>query len=176
MNIANKYILLLTLSILQAGCLMIKPGSVKSGKNLYQSFYMGKEGMQYFIKPLHFESGKSGRLSMDFTFKYAQRLEDSVVINFSIYNRDKVYKMLDLFTIKNSQYQLNVAKAKLLYNERREKGYLSRFSAKATQKELRELFRNADWKIFIDNQTHTPSHKTHKKINKLNQVIFALFD
>lgn len=176
MNIANKYILLISLAIIQTGCLMIKPGSVKSGKNLYQSFYMGKEGMQYFIKPLHFESDKSGKVSMDFTFKYAQRLEDSVVINFSIYNREKIFKNLDLYTIKNNAYQLNIVNAKLLYNERREKGYLSRFSAKATQKELRQLFRNADWKIYIDDQPHTPSHRTHKKINKLNQVIFTLFD
>ncbi len=156
--------------------MMIKPGAVKSGKHLYESYFMGNAGIQYFIKPITLKHTKKNIFETDFTFKYLQNLNDTAVINFSIKHENNLYKKIDTLLITNNQSSIHIIRPTLLYNERLNDHYLSRFSAKLTQKEVRMLFANQDWVIHLKDLSFIPSEKTKKNIDKLNIAVFKLFD
>ncbi len=173
----NRNLLLLNfLLLLTSGCMMIKPGSVKSGKNLYESYFMGNAGVQYFIKPIVFRDKSNSIFETDFTFKYLQNMEDSALMNFSIKDEYKVYKSIDTLLISNSNLTVSLYRHTLLYKEKRSKYYISRFSTKLTQKDLRLLFNDHNWVIRTKQYCFNPSKKTRKNIDKLNSSVFKLFD
>lgn len=172
----HKFIFFITITLLGSGCMMIRPGAVKSGKNLYESYFMGNTGVQYFIKPIHLKEKSNIIFETDFTFKYAQKIDDSAVMNFSIQHEENIYKKIDTLFLTNRSLIIKINNSKLLFNEKQNKYYVSRFSAKITQKDLRLFFADAKWKITLNQFNFIPSGKTIKNINKLNNYVFKLLD
>src|SRR5690554_5427078 len=83
-HLAGTSIAILVLTVLASipSCYSIKPGATQSGGKLYESFYLGEEGRQYFIKPLKF-SGSDGRYIMiDFTFRRGGGSSPPAIANF----------------------------------------------------------------------------------------------
>ena len=50
-------------SIFLYGCLGVKNSTKNSGKNLFETFFVGNEGIQYFIKPLTFKDNNKNQLN-----------------------------------------------------------------------------------------------------------------
>lgn len=172
-----------TLSIIASicllyGCLAIKPGSVKSGKNLFETFFVGDAGTQYYIKPIDFENTTgASRVAMDFTFRYKNEIKDSVIINFSILDA-KLIKNLDQLTLKNATTTINCQQVELLFNEKNKNLFLSRFSTKASLADFAPLFSDNIWTLTTSNKNEKTSYKstakTSKTIQKLEEVVFVL--
>lgn len=170
-----------TFSIL-ISCGGIKPAGGKSGKNLYETFYVGEEGMQYFIKPLPFES-KNSELFLDITFRHKDKVQDSATINFSIKGKDLIKQIdtLTLFTVTNNiAFSLPSSKIEYMFSERQKDDYVSRFSTKMPLIEIQKLFKNSEWKAIlkskeISTKEYVSTSSTQKKIQKLNQNIFFIF-
>lgn len=160
-------------------CSVFRPAGYKTGDNLFKTFYVGKEGTQYYINPLSFESKEnSQRLSMDFTFRYKDDIKDSATVNLSLFS-PQILKNLDSISIANANHSVMSKKIKLFYNKKEKKGFLSRFSTKIALKDINEIFKNSDWKIGVyKNGTifnFIPSKRTKRDIEKLRDNVFILF-
>jgi len=174
-----KNVIALGFLLILSACLSIKPGAVKAGKKLYETFFVGEEGTQYFIKPLIFTNNTKERLTLDITFRYKNQFKDSALVNISFFSKE-VFKNVDSLKITNDSVVVVLKNMKFLFAERSsKKEFNSRFSTKGNMADINKLFNNADWKIFLFKQKslskyETPKY-TKKKIDKLRFAIFMLF-
>lgn len=181
MSNMKLYSLLLIAIIGVTGCVSVKPSTTKSGKNLYETFYVGEEGTQYFIKPMSFESSKSNseeKLLLDFTFRYKDQIKDSTILNLSI-KGNLLYKKIDRMTIKNTNTDIEIKSVELLFNEKKSKEIVSRFTTSTSLLELKELFDQSSWQVSIftyDNKEllFQPSRKAEKSIQTLRDNVFVI--
>ncbi|AFM05561.1 hypothetical protein Fleli_3230 [Bernardetia litoralis DSM 6794] len=185
MSFLKKAILLSSLfciSFLLTSCGGIKPAGGKSGKNLYETFYVGEEGMQYFIKPLIFEN-RDSELLLDITFRHKDTVQDSATLNFSIKGKDLI-KQIDSLTLSNNInnliFSVHSANVEYMFAERIKNEYVTRFSTKMPLVEMQKLFKNSEWKANIkaeefSTKEYVSTSSTQKKIQKLNQNIFFIF-
>lgn len=173
-----KTLLVIFIALFHIGCSSIKPASVKSGKNLYETFFVGEDGMQYFLKPLLFINQADGsKLKLDITFRYKDQIKDSAILNFTIQS-PKIFKHLDFIEIKNSSFSIAQQHIELLFNEINKNDFLSRFSTKTSLENLNKLYQNNDWIIEIKNNKQTyvfkASKKTTKSIDILREKLFVI--
>jgi len=169
------FILLL---LICTGCLSIKPSTTKSGKNYFETFYVGEEGTQYFIKPTLFKDEKSNEdLVLDITFRYRNEIKDSAIVNFSI-KSSMIYKTIYSLKLSNKDIAIKSDKVELLFNEKNKTGFTSRYSTKFGLNEIKEMFTNDAWEVNIYNQnkitTFKPHRKTIKAINTVREKVFVL--
>lgn len=173
-----KLISLIFLLLIFSGCLSIKPSTNKSGKKYFETFFVGEDGTQYFIKPFLFKDEKSNEeLLLDITFRYKNEIKDSAIVNFSI-NSSAIYKNIDNFKLSNSEIVIKSNNIELLFNEKSKTGFISRYSTKFSLVEIKEMFNRDTWKAVIVNQNKITIYKPHKKaikvINALRDNVFIL--
>lgn len=176
--LAFKTGILYTLLLLLSGCLAVKPAGVKSAANLFETFYVGEEGTQYFIKPLSFYNIENKEeIYIDFTFRFKSEVKDSVMANMSIQSLN-LFKSIEGFSISNSASQLLTTDIHLLFNEKKGKFFISRFTTKFSLHDLNELFNDLTWSILITsnqlNNTYIPTKKTKKALKRLQDKVFVL--
>ena len=170
-------ILILTMTFL-AGCFSVKPGAIKSGKNLYESFYVGDQGTQYFIKPLKFENDKNGYVFLvDFTFQYKDDLSEIVTVNFSLISDTKPDQP-DSLIIKSKGNRIAGRDIKSLYRQKKSQDFVFRYTTEAKLENLHKLMESNQWQVKIynarQNLKYSPKRKTQKNIEKLYQNVFVL--
>lgn len=169
--------LILTLLIFSS-CLSIKPSTTKSGKNYFETFFVGQEGTQYFFKPILFIDEKSNEnLILDITFRYRDEIKDSATVNFSI-KSSILYKTIDSLVISNKDNKIESDQLVLLFNEKSKTGFTSRYSTRFGLNKIKEMFNNETWEITIYNQSkvtkYNPHRKTTRAINVLRDKVFVL--
>lgn len=177
-NSQLKIAYFLLLLLLFNSCFSVKPSSIKSSENYFETFYVGEQGTQYFIKPILFKSKNSNdELFMDFTFRYKNEIKDSVIVNFSV-KSSFIYKTIDSLMISNKNTEIKSNEVELLFNEKDKTDFVSRFTTKFSLKDITEIFDNNDWVLTINNQNQTTDYIPHRKayltINTLMDKIFIL--
>lgn len=170
-----SFVILLTFSSCLSG---IRLGASKTGVNLYETFYVGEQGTQYYVKPLSFSGENSEELSLDMTFRYKDQIKDSVVVNFSVFS-DKVLKKIDSFVLRNAQNSVQSTDVSLLFNSKQKKKVQSRFVVQLPLEEVYQLFQEENWIVEIQSDNNkivfVSSGKASKSVRKLNDVVFSLF-
>ncbi len=163
-NISHfKLVSFILLMLIFSGCLSIKPSTTKSGKKYFETFYVGEEGTQYFIKPILFKDEKLNEdLILDITFRHRNEIKDSATVNFSI-KSPIIYKTLDSLKLLNKDIEINTNKVELLFNEKNKTGFISRYATKFSLKEMKEMFKNEAWEIKIYNQNKITNYVANKK-------------
>ena len=168
------------ISLFVSNCaLTVKPAATKSAKTYYESFFVGEAGTQYFIKPIEFydEDGHD-KLFVDFTFRYKNEVKDSAVINLSIHG-EVVIKSVNGITLTNAVSSISLSDISLLFNDKKDKKMISRFSAKCSTKEMIDIFDNSGVNVTINtvnsSKLFLPSKKSHKIIRSLNDNLYILF-
>ena len=159
-------------------CLSIKPAATKSGKNYFETFYVGEEGTQYYIKPLLFKDVHSNdELVADITFRYKNEIKDSATVNISIKSQT-IFKTIDSLKISNRFVLVENNKTALLYNEKKSKVFESRFTTKISLEDVAKLFKTNEWDLVINNKTKRmefkANRKTKKVINSLRENVFVI--
>lgn len=165
-------------SLLLTGCVSVKPSASKSGRNAFQVFYIGDSGNQYFIKPIVFTNETSAeQIKLDVTFKYKDDVKDSSTVNFSILS-SSLYKKIDSLVINTPHSQVASKQVQLLFNEKTEKHFVSRFTTKVSLHELKELFAYENWQISLHEKekrvTFKPEKKATNTIKEINNLVFIL--
>jgi len=173
-----KVSLLLAVAVTLIGCHSVKPTTSRGGKNLFETFYVGEEGTQYFIKPLTMSNKESKEeVLIDFTFRYKDRIQDSATVNFTILSSD-IYKALDRLAISNTSDKTTTDQVKLLFNEKTKKGFKSRFSTRLPLVDVKKIFDHSDWNFVVSTPDQTvtfvPNKKNQKKINSLRDGVFVI--
>ena len=175
----------LQVKLFVGGCILLilslmsfKPGGGSVGKNLYETFYVGEEGTQYFIKPLSFSGKNKVLLKLDFTFRYKVAMKDSAVVNISFLNTE-IIRCLDSVKIANGTNTMVFKKINCLFAEQKEKMYHTRFTAKGSLAELHKLFDKSNWNLTAYEKNNsgifTTPKATEKKIQKMKESIFTEF-
>ncbi len=166
------------LIILMTSCLSEKNGSSKSGVNLFETFFVGEDGIQYFIKPLTFNDYNKNRLILDITFRYKDKIKDSVFVNISFLNTE-IIRDIDSIRLSNNTATIVSKNIKYLFTERKQSKFNSRFTTKNPLLDIYRLFDNENWTITVynkkTNSKYYSSKNTKIKINKLKYGIFMLF-
>jgi len=173
MKISLTYLFVL-IGIL-VGCRAVKPSGVRSGKNLYETFYVGNSTTQYFIKPLRYQ-GQNSSLIIDYTFRYPDSASTDVVVNFSVIS-DSVLSDVEELRMGNTVVQ----DVKSLYNETSKKQFLSRLTGQTSIKDLKAYVIDKEHNITIKRNnskttTFMPSAKTEGTLQKLSQNLFVLVE
>lgn len=180
LNLVSRIFLVLVLSsVVLTSCMSIKPGTEKSAKKLYETFFVGEEGTQYFIKPLSLEStDKNSSVNIDFTFRYKTTDTTVVTVNFEIFDKELI-KTIDRFKIQCADKTIECIDNKLLFNERKKNAYVSRYSTTIKLSDLKSIMKNGDWTVSLfenkKSRTYISTRKTKSSIYKLNNDLFVLF-
>ena len=164
--------------VLFSGCLGVKNSTGNSAKNLFETFYVGNDGTQYFIKPLNFNDDNKNQLKLDVTFRYKDRVKDSALVNISFIN-DELFRNVDSLKLSNDSVSVVFNNFKYLFAERIQKKFNSRFSTKSSLVEMTKLFDKNNWNIIVYRQNkydkYYSPNETKNRINKLKYGIFMLF-
>lgn len=159
-------------------CMGVKPGATKSGGKSYETFFVGEEGTQYFIKPLKLSTDSNEYLELDITFRYKNEVKGLSTLNISFITNEKL-NSIDSLEINNGDTSIFVKKISHLFTERDKNMYSCRFSSEVDLIDLKTLFEKSDWKVspyrngLSTNYMATKS--TTKAITTLNYDIFDLF-
>jgi hypothetical protein len=166
---------------LMVSCGGIKPGASKTvGQKYFETFFVGNQGTQYFIKPFEFQSTetKSKGLIADITWRYKDKLSDSTIVNMSIIDQ-QTYKTVDSIFIKSNSTRMKLSSINLLFVEKSGSNISSRFSSKGLVSDLREIFKSNDWLITVySGKTkieYIPTSKSKKIISTLDENVFSIF-
>jgi hypothetical protein len=170
----------LSIILLFSGCASSGPSSAGSTEKYFETFFVGEEGMQYFIKPLEFdESEGEGSLEIDLLFRYKNEIKDSSTINLSIISED-IIKDIDSLVLSNGVSSTISDQVNLMFNEKKKRLFYSRFSCKVPFKDVVALFENtSNWQVAIHSKgvmrSYSATKKTTKTIGQLNANVFVLF-
>ncbi len=166
------------ISLLYTSCSSAKHAGGKSGKHLYESFYVGEAGTQYFIKPLAFTNKASEESKLDFTFRHKDAVKDSAVVNMTFHTIQNL-KTVDSIIIKNMVFTSTIYTVRYMYAERNKDKYNCRFTAKAPLADVKKLFGNSQWIIIRYHDGEATKlmsiPRTNEAIAKLEYEIFSLF-
>jgi len=164
--------------IIFSSCLSLKPGSMLSGKKLYETFYIGENGTQYFIKPLTFVNDVDEKLEMDITFKYKNEIKDSAIVNVSLLGKDLI-RDVDSIEILQDSCDIVLKDVKSLFSEKTKEVFNSRFSAKGLLYDVKKLFDCSEWNVIIYQNGGIKKYNAPKgtvnNIRKLKNEVFLLF-
>lgn len=168
----NKLLIFLSVILCLASCVSVKPSTSKGASALFESFFVGEEGTQYFIKPMEFRNNKE-TLLVDFTFRYRNEVRDSVIVNFSILSENLI-RNIDLLSINNQTNNILSTDINFLNSAVKGRVFTSRFTTKIHLSDLVKLFKSDSWEISVDSTTYKPIKRTKRSINRLNQNLFIL--
>jgi len=161
-----------------SSCLAPKKGSSNSAPKLFETFYVGDEGTQYFIKPLFFKDLSNNRLTLDITFRYKDKIKDTAIVNISLLNSER-FKSIDSLKISNDSVSLVLKDFKFLFSERLKGDFNSRFSTTGQLEGIFTLFNQNNWLLTVYTQNsvskYSPPKDTKKKITKLQYSVFSTF-
>ena len=131
--------------------------SVFSQKNFIKSFFRGDDGIQYFIKPIVYQTVNKDKLTVDFTLN---------VIN------DSVVKIISNFSsLKNNMKKLIIGSSTYevikLFDDYETKKIYSRYTFDLKFRDFKKLFL---WDpIIIDSNKYFLKKSFRKKINLINE-------
>lgn len=152
----------------------------RSAKGLYETFYVGNEGLQYFIQPLTFNgtSNSDEELKIDITCRYKTVIKDSSIVNISLIGTENI-KSIDSIIIRSDSCFVVLKKLTILYTERNDENFISRFTTRSPLLGIKQLFDKNDWLFTVYTQNRsfkyaTPAN-TQQNIDALNYNIFMLF-
>ncbi len=171
-----------TLLALQA-CLSVKPAATRSASSPYESFFVGAEGVQYFIKPLVFKSiSSNSEIHADFTFRYRDSIqqEDSVTVNYSIYSAE-IVNDLSYLAFNSGEKKTSTTQTERLFAEKRNKQFVSRFTSRISLSEMILALSNDEVVLFTHHrndsmQEYKPTRKTRRVLQRIKNNLFVVFD
>ena len=151
---------------------------MSSGKKLFETFFVGNNGTQYYIKPITFSDEENDKLKFDMTFRYKNVIKDSATLNMSFIDSE-IIKSIDSLKISNDSISLLFTKVNLMFVERHKKVFNSRFSTRSHLAPIKWLFKNKNWSIYLYRNNivdkYMATKSTKRKITKLKFEIFELF-
>lgn len=165
------------ISLLMSSCMVMRPGVTKSGKQLYESFFISLQTNQYFIKPMQFTSEDNIEMWLDFTFRDKSKSSDSATVNFTL-QYDQIVKSIDSIIIDNGIQQSALNDICYIYTAKKKEKYNSRFTSRSTNPSSDKLFNSNEWNInvFFNDRAYkfTPSKRTAKSIDILDENLIEL--
>ena len=173
-------LLLISLSISLNSCLGVKPATSGGGKKYFESYYVGDEGNQYFIKPLALVSEyEEAKATLDISFRSKESLQGTAQMNFSVYMPEAIHSLKSVYLyVNNTSFELS--DIKLLFVEKEKNGFQSRFSTTIPAEKLKSIFNTSDWQLVIIKEKgktykFDTASSSKKRIEAINTNLFTIF-
>lgn len=174
----KPFLIILAISILLIfslfSCSKVKPGASAKAGGLYESFYLGPDQNQYFIKPLEFEYDDY-ELHADFTFKKLKDSLSPITLNFTI-TSDIVIKDIQYYQIAGER----VNELQKLFLEQNRSKYEIRFTSELSYDSFSKFMKMQEPIILIESDylsnSFTATNSSKKKIGKLNEGLIQLME
>ena len=173
-------LLLISLSISLNSCLGVKPATSGGGKKYFESYYVGDEGNQYFIKPLALVSEyEEAKATLDISFRSKESLQGTAQMNFSVYMPEAIHSLKSVYLyVNNTSFELS--DVKLLFVEREKNSFQSRFSTTIPAEKLKSIFNTSDWQLVIIKEKgktykFDTASSSKKRIEAINTNLFTIF-
>lgn len=173
-------LLLISLSISFNSCLGVKPATSGGGKKYFESYYVGDEGNQYFIKPLALVSEyEEAKATLDISFRSKESLQGTAQMNFSVYMPEAIHSLKSVYLyVNNTSFELS--DVKLLFVEREKNSFQSRFSTTIPAEKLKSIFNTSDWQLVIIKEKgktykFDTASSSKKRIEAINTNLFTIF-
>ena len=131
--------------------------SEKKKKNFIKSFYRGDDGIQYFIKPIVYQTVNKEKLRVDFTLNVINDSVVKIVSNFSSQN-NKIKELL----IGSSSYTVYK-----LFDDYETKKIYSRYTFDLKFGDFKKMFSKEP--IIIDNSKYFLKKSFRKKTNFIKE-------
>lgn len=159
---------------------MIIINSCTSNKKYFETFFVGNDGIQYFIKPIECEALNGDKLIFDVVLRLKNNFQsqDSATLNFTVFSADKnLTEQLQLAWI--SQDTLIVKDVKFMFKERNNKVYSYRFTSKIANTDLKKCFEDKAYQPFLKYGFQKTTKMKYQKcslksIRKINEQIMSL--
>ncbi|ACF15106.1 hypothetical protein Ctha_2657 [Chloroherpeton thalassium ATCC 35110] len=155
------------------GCFSVKPQASQSRNSLYESFFLEGSIMQYFIKPLEFQS-KDAELSLDVTLRDSKDPNDEATLNFSIFS-EKDLALADSVAIVFSDTRVSARSHSKLFFEKTVYRYTSSFDTPS----ILHAFLSGKFTLLLyyadQAVTFAPTSSTSASIAELNASILKHF-
>jgi len=173
----RHYLFIGILLLITFGCSGIKPTSSKANSKYYETFYVGDDGLQYFIKPLVFTASKNEQILMDFTFRYKKGVNSIATINFTQFSQVNL-QQIDGVEINCIVKSVLAERVSHMFTGKEKDGVSSRFTFQIPLHDLKALFSDVSWSVVISSenfeQYYKPEDKTQKIMRGLKSQIFDL--
>ena len=173
-------LLLISLSISLNSCLGVKPATSGGGKKYFESYYVGDEGNQYFIKPLALVSEyEEAKATLDISFRSKESLQGTAQMNFSVYMPEAIHSLNSVYLYVNTT-SFELSDVKLLFVEREKNSFQSRFSTTIPAEKLKSIFNTSDWQLVIIKEKgktykFDTASSSKKRIEAINSNLFTIF-
>lgn len=168
---------LLLFCVILSSCASYKPQTTKAKAKLYETFFVGKEGTQYFIKPLNFENNEKENILFDFTFRCRKEIKGDAITNFTFVGNKNI-KQVDSLKISTPKESLTIRDINYLFSKKDKTEFSCRFSYNQKLTETVKLFQSDDWQVILFNENEsikfTSQKSTQKKIKILRNEIFSM--
>ncbi len=170
-----KTILLLSLVLTTiASCSLKKISNTLSSNRVYENFYIGDNGNQWYIYPLKF-SNKTTHFLVDFTIK--DNAKDTVTVKYSIITKKQLSKPKSImFNLANNE-KYNLDLGKKIFVETEGDILHLRYVSTMTYPDFLNFFNSIN-SITIDglDEPVVPTKATKKKIDAVNRQVIKIIE
>ena len=159
-------------------CSTMKPSTGGKAGKYYESFFTGKTGVQYFIKPIRIDSAeKNSFMECDIVFRINDNMDDSATMNISFYSQDVISKKPDVSFFTNGKAH-SASFYQTFYQERVGKLVITRCSYKSYREDIYQFIKAPVDSIMISEGIntletfYTPKKTAKKLVSIKNKLIF----
>lgn len=167
--------LYLFIVLLFNSCFSIKPATTKTGKNLWEEFFVSPGVIQYFIKPLSFQNNED-LFKVDFTFRNGS---DSVTVNFTLEEQNSITSPDRIYFLTNND-SVKIRSTQTLLNEKSSKKFKLRKTGKISFVEFKQMLAEDKWivSLLLDSETkkYYPTNKTTRHLQLLKNNLFGIIE
>jgi len=118
--------------------------SCTSNKKYFESFFVGNDGIQYFIKPIECKGSNFYKIHFDIVLRIKNSFDnkDSATLNYTVFsNENNLHENQQLIWIDKID-TLKANNVKFMFKERNREIYSYRFTSKIANSDLRKCFTN----------------------------------
>ncbi len=155
--------------------------SCTSNKKYFETFFVGNDGIQYFIKPIECKSLNGDKLIFDVVLRVKNSFQnqDSATVNFTILSADKNLPENQRIIWINKNDTLQVYSVKFMFKERNKKVFSYRLTSKIANTDLKKCFTDIEYKPALIGNPQNPilfEYQKHalKSIQKISEQIMSL--
>jgi len=171
----SKYIYVLSLVIIfLASCSLRKVSNTLTSKHVYENFYVGENGNQWYLYPIKFKN-KTTHFLLDYTLR--DNVKDTVVVKYSIITKEQLSKPKSIvFNLKgDKKYDFDTGEK--IYVETDDRVLHLRYTSIMSYEDFKTFFLTVE-SIAIDgiDDPVIPAKATIKKFDEINRQVISIID
>ncbi|MDP3914233.1 MAG: hypothetical protein Q8R96_10910 [Bacteroidota bacterium] len=161
--------------LLFSSCFSIKPATTKTGKNLWEEFFVSPGVIQYFIKPLAFQHNDD-LFEVDFTFRNGS---DSVTVNFTLEEQNNIISPDQIYFLTNKD-SVRISSIQTLLNAKSNDKFKLRKTGKISFVEFKQMLSKDKWVVTLligsATKKYSPTSKTIRHLQILKNNLFVTIE